>query len=171
MKQFLLILRGGPSSGKTSISNLISERVAKVARIRVDSLIACLLPQAYSVSDWIEVRPLGHEMARNLAKLLLHQGYNVIIEEMFPEHEFITKLVQIGEQEAQKVLVVELTVDLNEALRREEVRGDINIDRRGEIEKLINTIAANSYPDSLRIDSAKKRIEEISEQIINNLKS
>ena len=167
MEPVLIIIRGAPSTGKTTIAYLLSKKLPNTILISIDSLVQMNLAQKYSDSECVEARPLGHRMAKMLIRDLLKEGTSVIVEEALPFEREIQKLKEPADDLGYHSFVFELTVPLNVALEREKTRPYA---REGKpVEEVMRLIERNPCPEAIKIAASGKTPEEIAVGIMNHI--
>ena len=168
MKQKLIIIRGAPASGKTTISEGLRDFNNKIVWFKTDNL-------KLFFSDPSESRILDEVMETCLATLshLLDKGYTVIYEGIFVKPEYVEKAIGIGESKNIPVAIYQLSCSLKTLQERDKNREGIKEGCRkrmgnGAIENLYNIIASKPIERSIKLDTESKSLEECIEIIKKN---
>ena len=167
-QQTVIILRGAPSTGKTTVAHLLTERIPGLVKISVDSLVNMNVKPKHTNEEWVKGRPLGLEMARVLLEYFLTKGNCVVIEEFFIETNRIKEIIKISRKHKASSYVFELTVSLMAALEREKIRPDAKNEK--PVEELIGLMEKNPYVGTIQIDTSDKSPNNIVDLILQNLK-
>jgi hypothetical protein len=171
----LIVLTGASHTGKSSVAKAItSAAVPPVARLGIDLVLDHTLVR--SAGDRWENIPLAYELSRAQFRPLLRRGWTVIFESTFTyvppdgEPQFhtgeIERTLAAAREESAAALLVQLSVDGDEAARRAAVTGrlDPTIVRA--------TIALHegvSLPDgTLRIELPGATPEEIGDEVLRS---
>lgn len=163
----LIIIRGAPSTGKTTIAYLLSKKIPHAYKISVDSLTGMFTLPGSKSKEWKQVRPLGQELARILTDYLLNQGKTVIAEEVFPEVRYISDLEGVAKKNKVKSYVFELITPMEILSQREGVRPDAKADK--PVEKLAGYIQQNPYPGAIKINTAPLSATHCAESILGTI--
>lgn len=167
-KPIIIILRGAPSTGKTTIAHEIRRRLSDSLILSFDNLIAMNVPQEVvgeeRIGAWGKMRPLGHELGHVLTSYLLKKEKNVVIEEMLPDVAGIKKLVKLASSKGARPFVFELTAPLEIIEEREKMRKYPNPEK--PVEMIINLLAKNPYPEAIKIDTSKSSPKECAKKIL-----
>jgi hypothetical protein len=169
----LIVLTGASHTGKSSVAAAILATAAPpLAQLGIDLVLDHTLVRP--VADRWEDIPLAYELSRAHLGLLLRHGWNVIFESTFTyvptdaEPQFhraeIERTLAAADEESAESLVVQLSVDREEAARRAGATG------RLEPVNVIATIALHeraSLPDgTLRIDLPEATPAAIGDEIL-----
>jgi predicted kinase len=125
MKQTLVIVRGAPASGKTTLCSQLRDTENKIAWLSVDGI-----KPIFSNFDDRDVE-ISYQTALEVLKFLLEHGYSVVFDGIFvrPEHQEYLQGVQVK--------IYQLTVSLETALKRHSKR---EWAREGEKEAALETV-------------------------------
>jgi len=163
----LIIIRGAPSTGKTTVAYLLSRKIPHAYKISVDSLTGMFTLPGSESKEWKQVRPLGQELARILTDYLLNQGKTVIAEEVFPEVRYISDLEGVAKKNKVKSYVFELITPMEILSQREGVRPDAKADK--PVKKLAGYIQQNPYPGAIKINTAPLSATHCAESILGTI--
>lgn len=171
-KPLAIIIRGAPSSGKTSVAKELKSLIPETVIISVDSLIAMQLGSFDKMSEeyveaWRKEQPYGMEIAEILTKYFLTRGKNVVVEEVFFVQPFLDQIVKAAKKKGETI-VVELVVPLKAVLKREKGRGSYW--ELKPVQQMYEEIVNNPYPGSIRIDSAQLSPKECAERILKEVR-
>ena len=167
--QIVIILRGAPSSGKSTIAYLLSKNLPNTYKFGIDSMVQTIIsPGKVDMNEWLKARPLDHELSEIIVKYLLDKGNNLAIEEIFLEAKEIDKFVKIAHKIGARVFVFELKVSLEEALRREKIRP--YAEEGKPVKEAIELLDKNPYKNAIKIDTSKLTKAEILEFILQKIK-
>jgi len=171
-KPLVIIIRGAPSTGKTTTAHEIRKRLPDSFILSFDSLVAMNVPEELvgeeRIGTWGKMRPLGHELGYILTSYLLKRGKNVIIEEMLPDATEIRKIVRLTNSCGAKPFVFELTAPREVIKRREKIRRDLNPEK--PVEMIIDLLTNNPYPEATKIDTSKKSAEKCADFILSYIR-
>jgi hypothetical protein len=171
----LIVLTGASHTGKSSVAAAITSAAAPpLARLGIDLVLDHTLVRP--VADRWENIPLAYELSRAQLRPLLSRGWTVIFESTFTyvpadaEPQFhraeVERTLAAAAEESAAALVVQLSVDAEEATRRASTTG------RLDPEIVRATIALHeraALPDgTLRIDRPKATPEEIGDEILRS---
>ena len=78
MNQFLVILRGGPASGKTTIAKTMRNYPQKVAWLKVDNF-----KDFFSEESTLDQQKYVDECSLASLEYLLDEGFSVVMEKIF----------------------------------------------------------------------------------------
>jgi predicted kinase len=134
MKQTLVIVRGAPASGKTTLCSQLRDTENKIAWLSVDGI-----KPIFSNFDDRDI-DISYQTALEVLKFLLEHGYSVVFDGIFvrPEHqEYLQQALQIAEEKGVQVKIYQLTVSLETALKRHSKR---EWAREGEKEAALETV-------------------------------
>jgi chloramphenicol 3-O-phosphotransferase len=168
MVQKLVILRGAPASGKTTISEKLRDFDNKIVWFKTDSF-----KQFFSSPG--EDRILDEIMETCLATLcnLLDRGYSVIYEGIFQKAEYVQKTVDIGISKNVPVVIYQLSCSLEILKERDRNRKGIKEGCRkplGDeaIENLFKKLKENPINGAIKLDTQNTSLEDCIEIIRKN---
>lgn len=158
MQQTLVILRGAPSSSKSTIAKQIRDYDKKIVWLKVDSF-----KPFYSNNSDITVDDVN-KTAINSLNYHLDMGFSVVMEGVFQNPEYIKKAVQLAKKKNMLVFVYTLLCSLSTLQNRDRTREGVKEGCRkplGDdvIERLFNTIKNNPYEDSLELNTENQSLE------------
>lgn len=163
-RSILIILRGAPASGKTTVGNILKEELPNTVSIPVDQIIQMIAKEG----KWAEFWATGQEAARNLTKHFLGKGFNVVVEELLFEISYIDKIIKIGKKFNAQMFVFELTAPLEVLIKRKEKGGSKM--KSDLVQRLKEMVSTSPCEGAIRIDTTKKSPEECAEFILKTIK-
>lgn len=164
-RPILIILRGGPASGKTTTGNILKEKLPNTVSIPVDVVISMLAKEG----KWKEFWSCGHEAARGLVEFFFREGFNVVFEELLFETSYIEKVIRIGKKFRARIFVFELVAPVEELIKRKK-KGGFKM-RANEVKRLKKMVSAFPYKNAIKIDTLKKSPEGCANFILEIIKN
>ncbi len=171
--QKVIVLRGAPASGKTTIAKKFRNFDQKIAWLKVDNFkdfFADDSSQALAFVNGSAIATLGY---------LLDKGFSVVMDGVFQDTSAINEALKVTEGKNIEAKVFELQVSLNTLLKRDKVREGVPEGLRPlmgneTISKIYNTLQNNQYPDAIELDTENNSIDrcvEIIEDSFNGRRS
>lgn len=167
MKQKLIIVRGAPASGKTTIGERLRDFDKKIVWFKTDNI-------KLFFSNF-EDRTLDEVMETCLVILdnLLKRGYSVVYEGIFKRPEYISRAVEIANSNNIPHAIYQLECSLKTLQERDKNRPGVPEGLRpalGDelIESLYNTIKENPIPGAIPLNTEEKTLEECVELMGKN---
>ena len=162
--QKVIILRGAPASGKTTLAKLFRDFEKRFAWLKVDNFKDFFAEDATPALEFVN----GSAVAT--LKYLLSQGFSVVIDGIFQDTSAIDKILEIAKEKNIPAKVFELTASLEKLQKRDNQREGVPEGIRkplGEetIAKIDKTLKDNPYPDSIELDTEHNSIEKCKETI------
>ena len=96
----LIIVRGLPGTGKSTVANLLSQLIDKSVVLRTDEVRKKLISKPTYTH---EEKSLVYKVTLIIAEYLARLGYNIILDGTFFKKEYI----ELAKKSAKKVIVVE----------------------------------------------------------------
>lgn len=124
MKQKLLILRGAPASGKSSIARSLRDFEKKIAWIKVDNFKPFFADDASDALEYV------NGAANAVTEYLLSQGFSVIMEGVFQNPSAIEDALEIAKQKNISAQAFELHCSLETLLERDKNRKEVKSGHR-----------------------------------------
>lgn len=161
--QRVIVLRGAPASGKSTIAKSYRDFNNKVIWLKVDNFKDFF-------SDDNALNYVNGSAVATL-KYLLKEGFSVVMEGVFQNTEAIDQAKIIAKEFNVPIKVFELVVELEELKKRDLIREGVPEGKRlalGNkiIESIFNKLKNNPYSEAIKLDTAKNNLEECKE-IIN----
>jgi len=169
MQQFLIILRGAPASGKSTISKRLRNFDEKIAWLKVDNFKDFFADDSSSALAFVNgsaVATLGY---------LLDQGFSVVMDGVFQDTAAIDLATESAHAKGVKTIVYQITCELETLLARDKTREGVAVGCRkplGDhtITRIYQAIENNSYPGSKLLDTETQTVEQCVETILRDLK-
>lgn len=159
MKQVLVILRGAPSSGKSTLAKKLRDYDKKIVWLKVDNFKPFFSDNTDIIVDDV------NKTAINSLSYLLDQGFSVIMEGIFQNPKYIQQAVDLAVQKNIPVFVYQLECPLKTLQERDKTREGIKEGCRkplGDdvIERLFNIIENNSFKNIVKLNTEQKSFDE-----------
>ena len=163
MKQVLIILRGAPASGKSTISKKICNFEKKTIWLKVDNFKDFF-------GDTDEALEYVNGSAVATLKYLLDKGFSVVMDGVFQNTPAIDEAVQFANSKNIRVIVYQLTCSLKVLQERDKVRPGVPEGIRralGDetIAKIHEKLANSFYTGARVLDTELKTLDECINQI------
>lgn len=163
--QKLIILRGAPSSGKSTIAKKMRNFDQRVVWLKVDSFKDFFDADATPALDYV------HGCASATLEYLLNQGFSVVMEGVFQNPDYVQQAVDLANIKNISSKVFQLEVPLEELKIRDQNREGVKEGLRPAlsmevIERLYKIQNDKQYPRVIIIDTTINNIEQCIE-IIN----
>lgn len=161
MRQALIVLRGAPASGKTTIAENLRDFNNKIVWFKTDNF------KPFFSDRTAEESAIDSVMETALATLnyLLDQGYSVIFEGIFANPVYPQRAIQMGKAKNIHTVVYETECSLQTLIERDMRRKGVPEGLRkpiekGKIESLSNKIKENPIEGSILLNTEEKSVEE-----------
>lgn len=167
MKQILIILRGAPSSGKSTIAENLRDYKKKIVWLKVDNFKPFFAESADSILDDV------NKIALTVLKYLLDQRFSVVMEGVFQNPAYIQEAVNIAKQKNVTVFVYELKCSVKILQERDKTRHGVKEGCRRPlgnfvIENLSRIIEKNPFKKAAKIDTEGTSLNECIQLIRKN---
>lgn len=167
--QKLIILRGAPSSGKSTIARKLRNFQKKIAWLKVDNFKDFFAEDSSIALDYV------NEAAIVTLEYLLNQGFSVVMEGVFQNTKYIKRATETAKKRNIPCRVFQLECSLKTLQMRDKHRPGIKEGCRealGDdvIAHLYSIIGNNPYEEAIKLDTEKHSIEKCIE-IIKRLTS
>ena len=164
MSQKLIILRGTPASGKTTIAKKMRSFENKVAWLKVDNFKLFFAEDATSALDYVN----GASIAT--LNYLLKNKFTVVMDGVFQNTIAIDQALKMAQEQNIPSKVFELLVSLPVLLKRDLIREGVPEGHRkplGEevITNIYKIIKDNPYPSAVQLDTENNSVEDCIETI------
>ncbi len=117
MEQFLIIIRGAPASGKTTIAKKMRNYEKKIVWLKVDNF-----KDFFSGESRPEEQKYVDECALSSLEYLLDNGFSVVMEKIFYDPFVISLAVDLAKSKNIKVKVFQIRCPLDVLKERDKVR-------------------------------------------------
>lgn len=160
MEQFLVIIRGAPASGKTTIAKKMRNYEKKVAWLKVDNFKPFYVENA-TLHEQRDV----DEIALASLTHLLEKKFSVVMEKIFHNPYIIPLAVQEAEKRGVKARVFQIDCPLKILQERDRLREGVKEGCRKPMgDELIATIHKHLeetyYPEAIKLDTEKLSANE-----------
>lgn len=168
MAQVLVILRGAPASGKSTISKALRNFDKKIVWFKTDNLKEFFLnPADDKALD--EVFETCYAVLDNL----LERGYSVIYEGIFKKPEYAQKAIDIGKERNIPITIYQLECSLETLKKRDKGRSGVTNGIRPPmeetvIESLLRKVEENPIEGAIKLNTEEKSLEDCIEIIGKN---
>jgi len=171
MGQFLVILRGAPASGKTTIAKLMRSFENKIVWLKVDNF-----KDFFSEDASLAEQKYVDECALATLEYLLDKGFSVVMEKIFFDPFAIPLAEKIARSRGIKTKVFQIRCSLSVLQKRDLSRPGVP---QGLRKPLGNDIIKNIYeqlektyfPEAIELNtekmSPKKCVEKIKQELFN----
>jgi predicted kinase len=164
----LIIVRGAPASGKTTISESLRDFDRKIVWFKTDNIKSFF-------SDPSEARILDEVMETCIATLsnLLDRGYSVIYEGIFKDPNYALRAIDLGKSKNIPTIIYQLHCSLETLKARDKTRKGTKEGCRkpmedAVIESLYNKVENNPIEGAIMLNTEEKSLEECIEIIKKN---
>lgn len=159
MKQILIMLRGAPSSGKSTIAKSLRNYEKKIVWLKVDNFKPFFAESTDSILDDV------NKTALTVLDYLLSQKFSVVMEGVFQNPLYIQRAVNLAGQKNIPVIVYELKCSLNILQERDKTRPGVKEGCRrplgdfviGNLSKIIKT---NPFETAIKLDTENNSFDE-----------
>lgn len=163
----IVIINGSLGVGKTATAWALAEKFTESVMIDGD-YIGAIFPKDYNDDEWTAY------LYKTIAKLIsFHQknGFvNFVVNYVFENSEilaaFLKQLTKLDEEIKTFYLSCEAKEQRERIIKRNNSDLAWELERYGELNKALETSAVNAYI-GFRIDTSKKTLEEVLEEIWN----
>src|SRR5688500_9671492 len=156
MEQKVIVLRGAPASGKSTIAKSFRNFEKKIVWLKVDNFKDFFADDASAALDYVN----GASIAT--LEYLLDEKFSVVIEGIFQNPRSLEQILSSSAAKGVPCLVFELDAPL-EALQQR--KGDRDGEALTRIYKILND---RSRKDAIKIDTIKYSLEECKDKIIKS---
>ncbi len=158
MKQILIILRGAPATGKTTLGERLRNENEKIVWLKTDNF-----KPFFSESG--EFTDIISQTALASLDFLLDHGYSVIYEGIFQNPIFAENAKELAKTKNVSVVIYQLTCSLFTLQQRDKERPGIKEGCRKQlgdvtIETIFNNVENNPIKDAVRLDTEKLSLEK-----------
>jgi len=172
MKQFLVIIRGAPASGKTTIAKKLRNYKKKVVWLKVDNF-----KDFFSDEATFEEQKFVDESALATLKYLLDNKFSVVMEKIFFDPQIIPLAVKVAAERQVKSRVFQIKCSLPVLQERDRNRPGIKEGCRkplGDeiISKIYDQLESTYYPEAIPLDTERLSLQDcvdtVKREIENN---
>ncbi len=169
MEQKVIVLRGAPASGKSTIAKSFRDFEKKIVWLKVDSFKDFFAEDSSIALDYVN----GAAIAT--LEYLLDEGFSVVIEGIFQNPRALEHILSTSAAKGVQCLVFELQVSLKVLQQRDLERDGVREGLRpalGDetIERIYKVLQETLRKDAKKIDTEKHSLEECKELILDAYK-
>lgn len=169
MKQILIVLRGAPASGKTTIAEQLRDFHKKIVWLKTDNF------KPFFSDDLDEALDAVMNASLSTLSYLLDQGYSVVFEGIFKDPVYAQRAIQLAEVKNISVIAYQLKCSLNTLQERDGARKGVKEGCRkplGDelIESLFNRVENKPIDGAIMLDTEKRTLTECISTIQRNFK-
>jgi tRNA uridine 5-carbamoylmethylation protein Kti12 len=164
MNQFLIILRGVPASGKTTIAKEFRNFDKKIAWLKVDNFKEFFADDSSGALDYVN----GSAIAT--LEYLFNQGFSVIMDGVFQETNAIDNALILSREKNIKAIVYQIKCSLSILQERDRTRPGVKEGHRkplGDdvIARIYQKLETTFYPNAEILDTEKLALQGCVEKI------
>lgn len=155
--QKVIILRGAPASGKSTIAKSYRNFEKRVAWLKVDNF-----KDFFSEDSSLALEYVNRAAVATL-EYLLDEGFSVVMEGVFQDTRAIGLAEEIAKLKSIPCHIFELAVPLKTLQQRDLTREGVPEGKRPAlgnetIEKIFNKLKDNPYPDAIQLNTEKNNL-------------
>lgn len=159
MKQTLIILRGAPASGKSSIAKKLRSFEKKVAWLKVDNF------KPFFAEDASEALEYVNGSALSTLEYLLSKGFSVVMEGVFQDPSCIDDALEMARTKKIPAHAYELRCSLPALVERDKNRKEVKSGHRkpmdhSVLERIQKTLENNPSKGAEIFDVEDKSLDE-----------
>lgn len=167
MKQTLIILRGGPATGKSTICEAVQKENKRIIWLHVDSFKRFLR----SGNDEVDRNHWYGAAAASLEYFLANK-FSVLAEGIFQFTKHVEYFIEIANKYSVKIKVFELTAPTSILVTRDSQRKGVPEKLRpslskGTIKNLSQQVTENHFPNAEIIETNNTSIQQIVHKILS----
>lgn len=157
MKQALVILRGAPASGKTTLGERLRSKELKVVWLKLDNL------KPFFSEDWGDSLDEVNTVALTIIDRLLTDGFSVVFDGIFKNPVHAVEAIKLAQSKNVPAVVYQLKCSLETLQKREDERSQkFKRDHFGKdmIERLYRKVQDNHIEEAIMLDTETLSIDE-----------
>ncbi len=159
MKQFLIILRGAPSSGKSTIAKGLRDYERKITWLKVDNFKPFFAESSDIILEDVNKTALA------VLQHLLDQKFSVVMEGVFQNPLYIQEAVDMAKQKNVPSVVYELNCSVKTLQERDKTRPGVKEGCRKQLDdftitNLSKIIEGNPYEAAIKLDTENVSLDE-----------
>ena len=157
MRQALVILRGAPASGKTTLGERLRSKDLKIVWLKIDNL------KPFFSEDWGDSLDEVNKLALGMIDQLLTDGFSVVFDGIFKNPQHALEAKNRADSKNIPCVIYQLECSLETLQKREDERSvTFQRDHFGKdtIERLHNKVMENSIQGAIKLDTENQSIDE-----------
>ncbi len=159
MKQVLIILRGAPSSGKSTIAKSLRDYERKIAWLKVDNFKPFFAESSDIILEDVNKTALA------VLQHLLDQKFSVVMEGVFQNPLYIQEAVDMAKQKNVPAVVYELNCSVKTLQERDKTRPGVKEGCRKQLDDFVirnvsGIIEKNPFHGAVKLDTEKTSLDE-----------
>ncbi len=165
MKQSLVILRGAPASGKTTLGEKLRSKELQVVWLKIDNLKPFFSEDSGDSLDEV------NNIALAVVDRLLSDGFSVVFDGIFKNPEHAIAAIELAKSKNVPVVIYQLQCSLETLQKREDERAEkYNRPHFGKdlIEQLYLKVLNNPIDGAIILDTEKTSLDDCLEIIKKN---
>lgn len=167
MKQTLVILRGAPASGKTSLGKNLRDFNKKIVWLKVDNF------KPFFAEDSNVALDMVNETALNSLSYILDKGCSVLLDGIFKNPDYVYKAVKIAQSKNIPHVLYQLSCSLKTLLERDKKREGVPEGCRKPmeediVESIYNELENTPIEGAVILDTESQSLEQCLEIIKKN---
>lgn len=170
MKQFMIIIDGPMGSGKTTIGELIHQKLKRTALLSTDRI-------KWFISDFKrgpEDNALTAKVMMKMCEEYTKQGINLLIPQGFWKREYIEPYLILAKENNLELFFYQLEANTDDLLGRIDKRGKAVLAKtpvpKSRIKNNIKTWAENRYELGKVFDTSKLTAMQVANKIVKEVK-
>jgi predicted kinase len=170
INQFLIILRGVPASGKSTIAKEFRDFDKKIVWLKVDNFKDFFAEDSSVALDYV------NGSAIDTLEYLFNQGFSIVMDGVFQETDVIDKALAFAKEKNIKVIVYQIKCSLLVLQERDRTRSGIKEGCRkplGDevIKEIYQKLDTTYYPNAKILDTEHISLQECVEIIKSDINS
>lgn len=158
MNQKLVIIRGAPASGKTTLGENLRSKEKKIVWLKIDNL------KPFFSEDWGDSLDEVNKLALTIINSFLDDLYSVVFDGIFKNPEHAREAVKLAKSKNIPVVIYQLTCSLATLQARDKSRPGVKEGCReplGDetIERLFHKVKDNPLEDAIELDTENQTLE------------
>ena len=160
MNQFLIVIKGAPASGKSTIAKSFLNYNQKIVWLKVDNFKAFFGGKAL-----LKHQSDVDQCALAVLKYLLDSGFSVVMEKIFYDPSIISPAVKEAKKRRIKAAVFQIKCPLKVLQERDRTRPGIKEGCRklmGDkaIKRIYQHLEKTFFPDAIELDTEKLSVKQ-----------
>jgi predicted kinase len=170
MEQFIVILRGAPASGKTTIAKEFRSFDKRIAWLKVDNFKEFFAQNSFAALEYVN----GSAVAT--LEYLLNRGFSVVMDGVFQETSAIDEALAFAKEKNVKAVVYQIKCSLSILQERDKIRPGVKEGCRkplGDdvIAGIYQKLETTFYSNAKILDTEHLSLQECIEKITGDINS